>query len=246
MPSFLLIDDDEAHAGLLRRVLSEDGLSGIDVASDGEQALSLSSDTQYNVIILELEIPKIDGLTVLRRLRERGMSAPILVLSRRATVADRVQALWAGADDYLCKPFDLEELQARLRALSRRAAAQALKLRVADLEMDMLQRSVRRAGKRIDLCKKEFAILEYLVRNVDCPVPRTKLLDHVWGGKFAGLTNIVDVYINYLRRKIDQDFSIRLIHTVRGTGYMISASIPRQESRQALRVIRLEKGDYCN
>ena len=246
MPSFLLIDDDEAHADLLRRVLSEDGLSGIDVASDGEQALSLSSDTQYNVIILELEIPKIDGITVLRRLREQGMSAPILVLSRRATVADRVQALWAGADDYLCKPFDLEELQARLRALSRRAAAQVLKVRVADLEMDLLQRSVRRAGKRIDLCKKEFAILEYLMRNVDCPVTRNKLLDHVWGGNFEGLTNIVDVYINYLRRKIDQDFESRLIHTVRGTGYMVSASIPRRESRPTLRVVRFEKGDPCN
>jgi DNA-binding response OmpR family regulator len=246
MPSFLLIDDDEAHADLLRRVLSEDGLSGIDVASDGEQALSLSSDTQYNVIILELELPKIDGLTVLRRLREQGMSAPILVLSRRATVADRVQALWAGADDYLCKPFDLEELQARLRALSRRAAAQVLKVRVADLEMDLLQRSVRRAGKRIDLCKKEFAILEYLMRNVDSPVTRDKLLDHVWGGHFEGLTNIVDVYINYLRRKIDQDFESRLIHTVRGTGYMVSAAIPRRESRPNLRVIRVEKGDRCH
>jgi DNA-binding response OmpR family regulator len=242
MPSFLLIDDDEANTELLRRVLSEDGLTGIDVASDGEQALSRSSDTQYNVIILELEIPKIDGLTVLRKLRENGISVPVLVLSRRATVADRVQALWAGADDYLCKPFDLEELQARLRALSRRAAAQVLKLRVADLEMDMLQRSVRRAGKRIDLGKKEFAILEYLMRNVDSPVTRDKLLDHVWGGNFEGLTNIVDVYINYLRRKIDQDFENRLIHTVRGTGYMISTSIPRRESRHSLRVVRLEKG----
>lgn len=246
MPSFLLVDDDEAHAELLRRALSDDGFSGIDVACDGEQALILSSGTHYNVIILELEIPKIDGFTVLRRLRERGVSAPILVLSRRAAVADRVQALWVGADDYLCKPFDLEELQARLRALSRRAAAQALKLRVADLEMDMLQRSVRRAGRRIDLCKKGFAILEYLMRNVDSPVTRNKLLDHVWGGKFKGLTNIVDVYINYLRRKIDQDFAIQLIHTVRGTGYMISASFPHRESRQAVRAVHLEEGDYCN
>jgi DNA-binding response OmpR family regulator len=247
MPSLLLIDDDEANTELLRRVLSEDGLTGIDVASDGEQALSRSSDTQYNVIILELEIPKIDGLTLLRKLRENGISVPVLVLSRRATVADRVQALWAGADDYLCKPFDSEELQARLRALSRRAAAQVLKLRVADLEMDMLQRSVRRAGKRIDLGKKEFAILEYLMRNVDSPVTRDKLLDHVWGGNFEGLTNIVDVYINYLRRKIDQGFSNRLIHTVRGTGYMISASIPRRGTRHSLRVVRLEKGrELCN
>jgi DNA-binding response OmpR family regulator len=244
MPSFLLIDDDEANTELLRRVLTEDGLTGIDVASDGEQALSRSSDTQYNVIILELEIPKIDGLTLLRKLRENGISVPVLVLSRRATVADRVQALWAGADDYLCKPFDLKELQARLRALSRRATTQMLKLRVADLEMDMLQRSVRRAGKRIDLGKKEFAILEYLMRNVDSPVTRDKLLDHVWGGNFEGLTNIVDVYINYLRRKIDQDFESRLIHTVRGTGYMISTSIPRRGTRHSLRVVRLEKEFY--
>jgi DNA-binding response OmpR family regulator len=242
MPSFLLIDDDEANAQLLRRALSEDGLSGIDIASDGEQALSLSGSTQYNVIILELEIPKIDGLTVLRGLREKGISVPVLVLSRRAAVADRVQALWAGADDYLCKPFELEELQARLRALSRRAPSQVLKLRIADLEMDILQRSVRRAGKRIDLCKKEFAILEYLMRNIDCPVARDQLVDHVWGGNFEGLTNIVDVYINYLRRKIDQDFENRLIHTVRGTGYMISTSIPRRESRHTLRIDRLEKG----
>jgi DNA-binding response OmpR family regulator len=246
MPSFLLIDDDEANAQLLRPVLSEDGLSGIDIASDGEHALRLISSTQYNVIILELEIPKIDGLTVLRSLREKGISAPVLVLSRRATVADRVEALWAGADDYLCKPFELEELQARLRALSRRAASQVLKLRVADLEVDLLQRSVRRAGKRIDVCKKEFAILEYLMRNVDFPVTRDQLLDHVWGGNFEGLTNIVDVYINYLRRKIDQDFPNRIIHTVRGTGYMISASIPRRESRPTLCVNRLEKRESCN
>lgn len=246
MPSFLLIDDDQANAQLLRRVLPEDGLSGIDIASDGEQALCLSRSTQYNVIILELEIPKIDGITVLRSLREKGISVPVLVVSRRATVADRVQALWAGADDYLCKPFELEELQARLRALLRRAASQVLKLRVADLEMDILQRSVTRAGKRIGLCKKEFAILEYLMRNVDCPVSRDKLVDHVWGGNFEGLTNIVDVYINYLRRKIDQNFENRLIHTVRRTGYMISTSIPRRESRHAPGVNRLENGESCN
>jgi DNA-binding response OmpR family regulator len=234
MPSFLLVDDDKANAQLLRPALSDKGLSGIDIASDGEQALSLISSTRYNVIILELELPKIDGLTVLRSLREKGISVPVLVVSRRTTVADRVAALWAGADDYLCKPFELEELQARLRALSRRAASQVLKLMVADLEMDILQRSVRRAGKPIDLCKKEFAILEYLMRNVDCPVTRDKLLDHVWGGNFEGLTNIVDVYINYLRRKMDHDCQNRLIHTVRGTGYMISASIPRRECRPTL------------
>jgi DNA-binding response OmpR family regulator len=160
-------------------------------------------------------------------------------------VADRVQALWAGADDYLCKPFDMEELHARVRALSRRSASQVLKLRAADLEMDILQRSVRRAGRRIDLCNKEFAILEYLMRNVDCPVP-DKLVDHVWGSNFKGLTNIVDVYINYLRRKIDQDCEPRLIHTVRGTGYMISTSVPRCQSRNTLRVNRLDKGEFRN
>jgi DNA-binding response OmpR family regulator len=234
MPSFLVIDDDQNNAQLLREALSEHGLSGIDIASDGDRGLSLASSTQYNLIILELAVPKIDGLTVLRSLREKGVSVPILVLSRRNAVADRVQALWAGADDYLCKPFDMEELHARVRALSRRSASQVLRLRVADLEMDILQRSVTRAGKRIDLCKKEFAILEYLMRNADSAVTRDKLLDHVWGGNFEGLTNIVDVYINYLRRKIDQEFEKKLIHTARGIGYMISGTDPRREPKRSL------------
>jgi DNA-binding response OmpR family regulator len=246
MPSLLVIDDDHNNAQLLREALAKDNLSRIDIASDGPCGLSLASSTQYNLIILELEIPKVDGITVLRSLREKGVSVPILVLSRRSAVADRVQALWAGADDYLCKPFDMEELHARVRALSRRSASQVLKLRAADLEMDILQRSVRRAGRRIDLCKKEFAILEYLMRNVDCPVPRDKLVDHVWGSNFDGLTNIVDVYINYLRRKIDQDCEPRLIHTVRGTGYMISTSMPRCQSRDTLRVNRPDKGEFRN
>ena len=246
MPSLLVIDDDQSNAQRLREALAEDNLSGVDIASDGPCGLILASSTQYNLIILELEIPKVDGITVLRSLREKGVSVPILVLSRRSAVADRVQALGAGANDYLCKPFDMEELHARVRALSRRSASQVLKLRAADLEMDILQRSVRRAGRRIDLCKKEFAILEYLMRNFDCPVSRDKLVDHVWGSNFKGSTNVVDVYINYLRRKIDQDCEPRLIHTVRGTGYMISTSIPRCQSRNTLRVNRLDKGEFRN
>jgi DNA-binding response OmpR family regulator len=181
-----------------------------------------------------LEVPKIDGLTLVQRLREKGVSVPILVLSRRGAVADRVQALWAGADDYLCKPFDMKELHARVRALSRRSASQVLKLRVADLEMDILKRSVTRASQRIDLCKKEFAILEYLMRNADSAVTRDKLLDHVWGGTFDRLTNIVDVYINYLRRKIDHGFEKKLIHTARGIGYMISGTDPRRNRNPSL------------
>jgi DNA-binding response OmpR family regulator len=244
MPSFLVIDDDQNHAQLLREALSEHGFSGIDIASDGDRGLSLASSTQYNLIILEMEVPKVDGLTILRSLHEKGGSVPILVLSRRNAVADRVQALWAGADDYLCKPFDMEELHARVRALSRRSASQVLKLRVADLEMDILQRSVTRAGRRIDLCKKEFAILEYLMRNADSAVTRDKLLDHVWGG-FDGLTNIVDVYINYLRRKIDHEFEKKLIHTARGIGYMISGSDQRRESKP-LRLISTWRSESCN
>jgi len=245
MPRFLVIDDDQNNAQLLREALSEHGLSGIDVASDGDRGLSLASSTQYNLIILETDVPKVDGLTILRSLREREVSVPILVLSRRDAVADRVQALWAGADDYLCKPFEIEELHARVQALSRRSASQVLKLRVADLEMDILQRSVTRAGKRIDLCKKGFAILEYLMRNADSAVTRDKLLEHVWGGTSEGLTNRVDVYINYLRRKIDQNFEKKLIHTARGIGYMISGSDQRPETKP-LRLISTGRSESCN
>jgi DNA-binding response OmpR family regulator len=192
----------------------------VDVTWDGEDAQSLVGEASFDLVILDLLLPKIDGLEVLKHIRSRKPSLPVLILSGRARVEDRVKGLDLGADDYLTKPFSFSELSARVRALLRRSPNTiGIVLRVEDLELDRAERVVRRAGRRIDLTPREFALLEYLMRNAGRSVTRAMIIEHVWNFSFDTMTNVVDVYISYLRKKIDQDFEHKLIHTVRNVGY---------------------------
>jgi DNA-binding response OmpR family regulator len=178
----------------------------------------------YDVLVLDIMLPKLDGLSLLRELRRRGTKTPSLVLTARDTVDNRVEGLDAGADDYLVKPFAFPELLARIRALLRRPPLQmGTVLQIADLEMDTAKRDVRRNGRAIDLSPREFAVLEYLMRHPNQVLTRTQIAEHVWNFDFYNESNVVDVYVGYLRRKIDQDKDVPLIHTVRGVGYRISA-----------------------
>jgi two-component system, OmpR family, copper resistance phosphate regulon response regulator CusR len=218
----LIAEDDEALAKFVRQ-----GLEGehylVDVFTDGEQARSAATENEYDVVILDLNLPKLDGVSVLRHLRLKKPSLPVLVLTQRTRVEDKVQCLDTGADDYLAKPFSFSELSARIRALVRRShlPSEAV-LTVADLKLDRVEHLVERAGRRIDLTTKEFSLLEYLMRNAGRRVTRSMIIEHVWNLSFDTTTNVVDVYINYLRRKIDDGHTTKLIHTVRGVGYELS------------------------
>lgn len=215
----LVVEDDAPLASFLQKGLEAEHYA-VDVAPDGEEARWLAGECEYDLMVLDLNLPKMDGIAVLRIIRPRRASLPVLVLTGRSRIEDRVMALDAGADDCLTKPFSFTELSARVRALLRRRpiAAQAL-LRVADLELDRVERTVRRSGKRIELTSKEFGLLEYLLRNAGHRITRNMIVEHVWNLSFDTGTNIVDVYINYLRKKVDEGFSPKLIHTVRGVGY---------------------------
>jgi DNA-binding response OmpR family regulator len=219
----LIIEDEPKVARTLVKALEADQFA-IDVAVDGEDGLQLSTEIDYDAIILDWNLPKLDGLTVLRKLRKSGSQARVLFLSARKEVSDRVCALQAGADDFVVKPFSFEELRVRIHTLLRRPQELLDKLSVDDLELDRLRHTVTRAGKRITLTQREYAVLEYLMRNAGRTVTRTMVVEHVWNLGFEGLTNIVDVYINYLRTKIDQGFGAPLIHTARGVGYMITSA----------------------
>lgn len=215
----LVVEDDVPLATFVRKGLQAEHYA-VDTANDGELAAQLALENEYDLLILDMNLPKVDGLEVLRRVRAKKPSLPILVLSARSRVEERVQTLDTGADDYLIKPFSFTELSARVRALMRRGPRTAeTVLQIADLELDRVERKVRRAGKHIELTSKEFALLEYLLRNAGRRVTRTMIVEHVWNLSFDTSTNIVDVYINYLRRKVDDGFSPQLIHTVRGVGY---------------------------
>ena len=215
----LVVEDDAPLASFLRKGLEAEHYA-VDIAPDGDDARWMASECDYDLMILDLNLPKMDGITVLRTLRPRKPSLPILVLTGRSRVEDRVQSLDSGADDYVMKPFSYTELSARVRALLRRSpiTSETL-LRIADLELNRVERTVSRAGRRIELSSKEFGLLEYLLRNAGHRLTRSMIIEHVWNLSFDSGTNIVDVYINYLRRKIDDGFSTRLIHTVRGVGY---------------------------
>lgn len=216
----LLVEDESSIARVLVKGLESENFA-VDVVNDGEEALHFLTEIDYDVVLLDLGLPKLDGMTVLRRARKRQLRMPMMVLSARDTVEDRVLALQAGADDYVLKPFAFEEVLARIHALLRRPAILQSSLSVGDLEIDRVARAAKRGGKRIPLTQREYAVLEYLVRNAGRPVSRTMVLDHVWNAGFEGLTNIVDVYINYLRTKIDNGYQTKLIHTARGIGYMV-------------------------
>lgn len=217
----LIIEDEGKIAAFLKRGLKEEGYA-VDVAADGEQGYFLASTQDCDLIILDLMLPGLDGLDLCRKLRAEGNEARILVLTARDKVRDKVQGLNAGADDYLTKPFAFEELLARVRALLRkREAGSPTKLQVADLTMDLLTHKVLRAGREIELTSREFALLEYLIRNVETVVTRTMIAEHVWDVNFDTFTNVIDVYMSYLRDKIDRAFPDKLIRTVRGRGYVI-------------------------
>jgi DNA-binding response OmpR family regulator len=222
----LIAEDDEALARFVRQGLEGEQYS-VDVVTDGEQARSAANEVEYDVVVLDLNLPKLDGVSVLRQLRLRRPTVPVLVLTQRTRVEDRVQCLDTGADDYLAKPFSFSELSARIRALLRRSHLPSESvLTVGDLKLDRVEHRVERAGKRIELTTKEFALLEYLMRNVTRQVTRSMIIEHVWNLTFDTTTNVVDVYINYLRRKIDDGHPVKLIHTVRGVGYELSCAVP--------------------
>src|SRR5438067_12840320 len=227
----LIAEDDAALAGFVRQGLQGEHYA-VDVVEDGEQARAMGSEFDYDLVILDLNLPKLDGVTVLRHLRLKRPSLPVLVLTQRSRVEDRVQCLDTGADDYLPKPFSFSELSARIRALLRRSHLPSESvLVVADLKLDLVQRIVERAGHRMDLTGKEFCLLEYLMRNAGRDVTRSMIIEHVWNLSFDTTTNVVDVYINYLRRKIDDGHPTKLIHTVRGVGYGLSVPAELAEAR---------------
>jgi len=219
----LIAEDDEALARFVRQGLEAEHYA-VDVVADGEQARTAAIERTYDMVILDLNLPKLDGVSVLRQLRLKKPSLPVLILTQRTKVEDRVICLDTGADDYLAKPFSFSELSARLRALLRRSHLPSESvLVVGDLKLDRIQRIVERAGKRIELTVKEFALLEYLMHNAGREVTRSMIIEHVWNLSFDTTTNVVDVYINYLRRKIDDGCPVKLIHTVRGVGYGVCA-----------------------
>lgn len=220
----LIAEDDETLAKFLREGLESENYS-VDVYTDGEQARSAAIQVEYDVVILDLNLPRLDGVSILRQLRINKPSLPVLVLTERTKLEDRVQCLDTGADDFLPKPFSFSELSARVRALLRRSHMPSETiLKMADLKLDRTQRTVERAGRRIDLTTKEFALLEYLMRNAGRKVTRSMIIEHVWNLTFDTTTNVVDVYVAYLRRKIDDGHTTKLIHTVRGVGYELSST----------------------
>ena len=218
----LVAEDDSPLASFISKGLTSEQFA-VDVAKDGEEAVNLVSECDYDLMVLDLKLPRLGGFEVLERVRRKKPSLPIVVLSGMNRTEDRVRGLDLGADDYLTKPFSFTELSARIRAVMRRGQAQPQSvLKVADLELNRIDRSVRRGARRIDLTAKEFALLEYLMRNAGRTVTRAMIVEHVWNLNFDSMTNVVDVYINYLRKKVDYGEPHRLIQTVRGSGYLIA------------------------
>jgi len=218
----LIVEDEAGVAGFVEQGLTEAGYV-VDVARDGADGLEYALAFEYDAVVLDIMLPKMNGLDVLREMRNRRVKAPVLLLTARDRVDDRVKGLDVGADDYLVKPFAFPELLARIRALLRRPPLQSGNLlRLNDLEMDVTRREVRRAGKSIELSPREFSLLELLLRHPRQVLTRTQIVGHVWNFDFYSDTNVVDVYIGYLRRKIDRGFVPPLIQTVRGVGYRLS------------------------
>jgi len=223
----LVAEDDARVASFVRRGLVQEGFA-VDVARDGRSAFHQALHEPYDVVVLDVLMPFVDGVEVLRQVRGQGCRVPVLILSARDTVEDRVRGLDAGADDYLVKPFSLAELTARIRALLRRRGADVAVsvFRVGDLEMDVATRKVTRGGQRVSLTPKEFALLEYLLRNRGNVLTRTMIAEHVWDQHFDSCSNVVDVFIRHLRAKIEGDSPTKLIHTIRGVGYVLSEEAP--------------------
>lgn len=222
----LIAEDERSLNEIIVKKLTSDGYS-VDSCFDGEEAISVLSYTDYDAVILDIMMPKADGYAVLRSLREAGKTTPVLFLTAKDAVSDRVKGLDSGANDYLVKPFAFEELSARLRAITRVPFGMAENvIAVADLTLDCSRQTVKRAGKVISLSGKEYALLEYLMRNSGLVLSREKIENHIWNFDYEGGTNVVDVYISYLRRKVDDGFDKKLIHTVRGRGYVLAEDRP--------------------
>ena len=217
----LIIEDELKVAAFIRKGLEQEGYA-VDVANDGEEGDYQAEAFEYDALILDLMLPKRSGLEILKKVRARKPALPVLILTAKGTVEEKVAGLDAGASDYLVKPFAFAELSARVRVLLRRGAQESATLKLADLEMNTATRTVTRAGRKIDLKLKEFSLLEFLLRNAGRTVTRTMIIEHVWDIHFDSVSNVVDVHINTLRNKIDRGFSPTLIHTVRGVGYVLS------------------------
>ena len=218
----LVVEDEPKMAGLLKRGLEQEGYS-VDVSLDGVDGLHLSTENEYDAVVLDVMLPELGGIEVCRQMRERGRWAPVLMLTARGGVSDRVDGLDAGADDYLTKPFSFEELIARLRALLRRGARERpAVLQVGPVSLNPATRRVERSGTPIVLSPKEYSLLEYFMRHTDEVLSRTRILEHVWDYNYDGGSNVVDVYVGYLRKKLDTPFGSKLLRTVRGAGYLLS------------------------
>ena len=229
----LIVEDELRIAQFIRQGLTEAGYA-VDLAMDGQEGQAYTRAAAYDVIVLDLMLPKLSGLAVLKQLRECGIITPVLLLTARDAIEDRVAGLDAGADDYLVKPFAFAELLARIRALLRRPPIQqASLLQVDDLALDTIRREVHRAGQLIELSPREFALLEYLMRHPNQVLTRTQIAEHVWNFDFLNESNVVDVYIGYLRRKIDRGSQRPLIQTLRGVGYRLSAQVDHGSSTLA-------------
>lgn len=218
----LVVEDEKKLAEFIARGLRAEGFA-VDVSHDGASGWEMASASEYDLIVLDLMLPELNGTELLRRLRRKGSTAAVLVLTARDATRDKVENFEAGADDYLTKPFAFAELLVRVKALLRRPPKQhSHELRVGDLELNRLTRQVRRGGKPIELTSKEYALLEYLASNAGRVLSRTMIVEHVWDESFESLTNIVDVYVRHLRAKVDDPFSTKLIQTIRGAGYCLN------------------------
>ncbi len=220
----LIVEDEKKVAGFIKKGMEEETYA-VDVAYDGEEGLLLADTNQYDLIVLDLMLPKMGGLEVLTQLRDKRVNTPILLLTAKDSVEDKVTGLNKGADDYLTKPFAFSELLARVRSLLRRGQAETQTvLQVSDLTLDLISHKVNRNGEEIELTGKEYSLLEYFMRNVGKVLTRTMIAEHVWDYNFDTFTNVIDVYINHLRKKIDKSHEQKLLHTLRGVGYVMKES----------------------
>jgi DNA-binding response OmpR family regulator len=225
----LIIEDEKKVAKFIEQGLREEHYV-IECAYDGEQGLEMALGGEYDGIVLDLMLPKRDGISLLREFRARGMTTPVLILTAKGTIQDKITGLDSGADDYLAKPFHFEELTARIRSMLRRSSVEkSTQLKVGDLALDPITRKAKRGASEIELTAREYALLEYLMRNADRVLSRSVITQHVWNYNFAVDSNLVDVYINRLRNKIEADGGSRLIHSIRGVGYVMREGVPEEE-----------------